>query len=75
MHGPGPSTALRPIIEYARKSLTYTPFEVRWIPASSRLVVAGSYPKCASPLRPLLSEPMAIFFLLGFHNLVFFCFK
>jgi WD40 repeat protein len=33
------------IIEYARKSLTYTPFEVRWIPASSRLVVAGSYPK------------------------------
>jgi|Transcript_49798 WD40 repeat protein len=40
----GPLTKHRQqIIEYVRKSLTYTPFETRWIPASNRFIAAGNY--------------------------------
>eukprot|EP00667_Euglena_gracilis_P012229 EG_transcript_12545 len=42
----GPLTKHRQqIIEYIKKSLNYTPFETRWIPASNRFVTAGSYPR------------------------------
>ena len=32
------------ILEHANKSLTFTPFDCKWIPASARFVIFGQSP-------------------------------
>lgn len=39
-----PRLARRQIIQHVRKSLLYTPFDVRWVPQSAQLTVAGQHP-------------------------------
>uniref|UniRef100_A0A7S3K1G1 WD repeat-containing protein 92 n=1 Tax=Aureoumbra lagunensis TaxID=44058 RepID=A0A7S3K1G1_9STRA len=39
------------IIEHQHKSLTYTPYETRWIPCSARFVCAGITPKAKGILQ------------------------
>lgn len=33
------------ILEHVGKSLTFTPFDVKWIPSSARLVLFGQSPR------------------------------
>ena len=39
------TTSAPQIIEHAKLSLTYTPFDVKWIPCSARMIVTGQTPK------------------------------
>jgi WD40 repeat protein len=39
------ATATPQLIEHVHQSLTFTPYETRWIPCSARLVLAGISPK------------------------------
>ena len=39
------------IIEYTGKSLTYTPFDTKWVPCSSRFVVLGQTPSAKGMLQ------------------------
>lgn len=39
------------LIEHINKSLTYTPFDTRWVPCSARFVVAGMYPRATGVLQ------------------------
>lgn len=39
------STDAPAIIEHINQSMTFTPYDVRWIPCSARFVVMGIYPK------------------------------
>lgn len=38
------STEAPQILEHANKTLNFTPFDVRWIPASARFVLLGQSP-------------------------------
>jgi WD repeat-containing protein 92 len=33
------------IIEHQNRPLTYTPYDVRWVPCSARMVTMGMYPR------------------------------
>lgn len=33
------------IIEHVKKSLTFTPYDTRWVPCSARFVAMGLYPR------------------------------
>jgi len=33
------------IIEHISQSLTYTPFDIKWIPCSARFIISGQTPK------------------------------
>lgn len=39
------------IIEHLKKTLTFTPFETRWIPCSARFVLLGQHPKSTGSLQ------------------------
>ena len=39
------------LIEHLNHSLSYTPYSIKWIPCSSRLVVTGIYPKATGALQ------------------------
>ena len=38
------STSAPQLIEHAQKSLTFTPFDVKWVPSSARFVLLGQTP-------------------------------
>lgn len=45
------STDAPQIIEHIKKSLTCTPFAVRWIPCSARFVLLGQYPRATGCMQ------------------------
>jgi hypothetical protein len=45
------------IIEHIRKSVTCTPYDVKWVPCSARLVCMGINPKVQTHTRSLLLNP------------------
>jgi WD40 repeat protein len=45
------STNAPQIIEHINESLTYTPFDVKWIPSSAKIVVAGQTPRAKGILQ------------------------
>lgn len=44
------------IIEHATLAVNFTPFAVRWVPASARLVAVGSHPRGSGTVRVLALE-------------------
>jgi len=45
------STDAPQIIEHLSKSLTFTPYSVKWVPSSARFVVMGLYPKGTGTMK------------------------
>ena len=39
------------IIEHQNKPLTFTPYDVRWVPCSARMAVLGMYPRGTGVLQ------------------------
>ena len=39
------------IIEHVHKSVTFTPYDTRWVPSSARFVVLGIHPKATGALQ------------------------
>eukprot|EP00971_Amphidinium_carterae_P258061 5122101-Amphidinium_carterae.1 len=44
-------TAAPQCIEHVKESLTFTPFETRWVPQSSRFVTLGQMPRATGAIR------------------------
>jgi hypothetical protein len=52
------STDAPQIIEHMNKSLTFTPYETRWIPCSARFIVLGIHPKATGAMQVRLSRAL-----------------
>ena len=39
------------LIEHINKTLNFTPYAVRWVPCSARVVVMGIYPKATGAIQ------------------------
>lgn len=46
------------MIEHIHKSLTFTPYDTRWIPCSARFVVMGMYPRAKGDTEAVLRGKM-----------------